>query len=83
MPHMTGDQLAATIKNASLDTRVIMLTAFGEVMKASREKPAGVDLILSKPVTIEDLRNGVFAVMNVKETGPTESPAPSAASQPR
>lgn len=83
MPHMTGDQLAAAIKNAAPDTRVIMLTGFGEVMKASREKPGGVDLILSKPVTIQDLRNGVFAVMNIKDTGPTESPAPSAASLPR
>ncbi len=83
MPHMTGDQLAAAIKNAAPDTRIIMLTGFGEVMKASREKPTGVDLILSKPVTIEDLRNGVATVMNLEDTATNEPPAPSAANLSR
>jgi hypothetical protein len=56
-----------------------MLTGFGEVMKASREKPPGVDLILSKPVTIEDLRIGVATVIAPTDSAPDEQPDPSEA----
>jgi signal transduction histidine kinase len=55
MPRMSGDQLAAAIKRASPQTPVIMLTGFGEFMNAAGERPEGVDLIVSKPVTIDSL----------------------------
>jgi DNA-binding response OmpR family regulator len=64
MPDMTGDELAVSIKKTSPRTRVIMLTGFGEIMKACCEKPAGVDLILCKPITIEEIRNAIAAVMS-------------------
>ena len=63
MPDMTGDELAVLIKRTSPRTRVIMLTGFGEIMKACSEKPAGVDLILCKPITIEELRHAITAVV--------------------
>ncbi len=59
MPDMNGDQLAATIrKNAPF----IMLAGFGEMMEASDERPAGVDLIVGKPVTLRALREALAKV---------------------
>ncbi len=59
MPEMNGDQLAAAIKKTSPSTPVILLTGFGDMMQAPDEKPAGVDLIVSKPITLEDLRKAL------------------------
>jgi FixJ family two-component response regulator len=70
MPDMSGDQLAASIKQISPETPVIMLTGFGDIMSAIGEKPAGADLVLSKPVTLDNLRRGIAAVMNASKAGP-------------
>jgi len=59
MPDMSGDQVAATVKQSAPDLPVIMLTGFGTMMEAAGELPPGVDLILSKPVTIAHLRDAM------------------------
>ncbi len=59
MPGMNGDQLAAAIKNLAPEVTVILLTGFGAMMAAAGEKPAGVDYIVSKPVTINELRAAI------------------------
>ena len=59
MPGMNGDQLAAAIKSAAPEVAVILLTGFGTMMMAAGEKPAGVDYIVSKPVTINELRAAI------------------------
>ncbi|MBI1930043.1 response regulator [Candidatus Poribacteria bacterium] len=56
MPEMGGDQLAAAIKEIMPNVPVIMLTGFGDLMNAVDEKPAGVDMILSKPVGLTEFR---------------------------
>ena len=56
IPGMSGDQLAAAIKSAEPKVPVVMLTGFGSMMDAADEKPAGVDLVLGKPITINALR---------------------------
>ncbi|MBI3977455.1 MAG: GAF domain-containing protein [Chloroflexi bacterium] len=65
MPGMSGDQLAVAVKEHSPDTRVIMLTGFGNLMQASGESPRGVDGVVGKPVTLAALRQMVAAVMEV------------------
>jgi hypothetical protein len=40
-----------------------MLTGFGSMMDADDEKPAGVDLVLGKPVTINALRTALSKVV--------------------
>ncbi|MFQ5883294.1 MAG: GAF domain-containing protein [Candidatus Methylomirabilales bacterium] len=62
MPEMAGDQLAATIKQLAPGKPVILLTGFGDLMIASGEMPAGVDIILSKPVTLTALRQTLAKV---------------------
>jgi len=63
MPEIGGDQLASAIKRDYGDVPIIILTGFGELMKASGDLPYGVDLILSKPVTIGILREAIDTVL--------------------
>ena len=73
MPQMSGDQLALAFKAVAPQTPVIMLTGFGEFMNASRELPDGVDLVLSKPPLIRDLRG---AIRNLTNGTNQENPTP-------
>lgn len=59
MPQMNGDQLALAIKALSPKMPLVMLTGFGELMKAKGEHPKGVDFLLSKPLTLEAYRQMV------------------------
>jgi CheY-like chemotaxis protein len=56
MPGMSGDRVAAEIRRASPGTPVIMITGFGNAMIEAKNYPEGVDLVLSKPLTLDELR---------------------------
>ncbi len=56
MPNMTGDNMAAAIKQIAPTKPIILLTGFGEMMKAAGQKPEGVDVIVSKPISLNTLR---------------------------
>lgn len=62
MPEMSGDQLIAEIKQIAPKVPLIMLTGFGELMKAKGERPAGADHLLSKPLTFEAYREALARV---------------------
>ena len=64
MPDMSGDEVAGGVKDELPGVPVIMLTGFGDMMEAQDERPANVDLVVSKPVTLEELRQSMAAVMN-------------------
>jgi CheY-like chemotaxis protein len=57
MPDMDGLQLAVAIKQTSPNTPIIMLTATPPL-----DKPAEIDVILEKPVTLEVFRAGLKRV---------------------
>jgi len=59
MPQMNGDQLAMHIKKSDPGKPVILLTGFGDLMQGAGEQPEGVDLVLSKPFTMSQLREAV------------------------
>jgi signal transduction histidine kinase len=59
MPEMGGDQLAATVAQAAPGTPLIMLTGFGDLMDAKRERPVGVTAVMSKPVTLDALTKSI------------------------
>jgi signal transduction histidine kinase len=63
MPDMSGDEVAASIKSMSPTIPVIMLTGFGSMMEATGEKPAGVDLVVGKPVTMHDMHSAVASAL--------------------
>ena len=63
MPEMNGDQLAAAIKEIDPEKPVVMLTGFGDMMKAADEMPTGVDAILDKPVDESKLQKTLAKFM--------------------
>jgi FixJ family two-component response regulator len=61
MPRMGGDELASCVKQLQRPVPVIMVTGFG-VLMAAEEMPPGVDLVLSKPLTLQTLLDAVARV---------------------
>ena len=59
MPGLSGEALAVWIKRRTPAVPVIMVTGYGELMKAAGEHPEGVDAVLSKPVTLGTLRGAI------------------------
>jgi CheY-like chemotaxis protein len=67
MPAMSGAQLAGAIKALAPETPVILLTGFGEEMLGAGGRPPGVDLVLGKPVSHEDLRRAISQALTRRE----------------
>jgi PAS domain S-box-containing protein len=65
MPKLNGEHLARQIKATPRPPPVILLTGFGDMMQAAGEMPEGVDLILSKPVSIHRLREAIASLTAV------------------
>jgi len=63
MPKASGDEVARAAKARNPATPVILLTGFGDLMHDASERPSGVDLIQSKPITIEELQQAIRKVM--------------------
>ena len=59
MPEMNGEQLAAAVHAQDPDVPVILMTGFGDLMKADGELPPHICAILSKPVTLVSLREAL------------------------
>ena len=74
MPEMNGEQLAAAVKHLSPATRVVLLTGYGDLMLAAGETPAGVDVVLGKPLTLYKLRQAV-ARLRPAHLPPAHAPA--------
>jgi signal transduction histidine kinase/CheY-like chemotaxis protein len=62
MPEMRGDEVAAAVKKQAPQTAVIMVTGFGQMMEVANERVAHVDLVLSKPITLAELRKALAQV---------------------
>ena len=62
MPTMKGDELAAIIKARDPKQPVIMITAYAEMLQASGNPLGGVDLVVSKPFLLENLREAIAKV---------------------
>ena len=60
MPHTTGEQVAAVARATKPNTKVILLS--GNPDRSGR-LPAGVHLILSKPISITALQEAIEQVM--------------------
>jgi CheY-like chemotaxis protein len=64
MPEMSGDQTARFIKQVNDRIPVIMLTGFGALIEVSGSQPAAVDVVLSKPVTLDALRKTIGKLLH-------------------
>ena len=59
MPFVDGRQVASAIKVESAQVPIIMLTGWGQRLVAEGDIPAHVDLVLSKPPKLRDLREAL------------------------
>jgi CheY-like chemotaxis protein len=73
MPAMKGDELAAAIKTRAPKQPVVLITAYAEMLQASETPLTGVDLIISKPFLLENLREAIAKVAPVATRGATET----------
>jgi signal transduction histidine kinase len=63
MPGMGGDHVAKAAKRLVPGMPVIMLTGFGDLMRFKNEHPEGVDEVLGKPVTPDELGEAIGRVV--------------------
>jgi len=66
MPEVNGDVLAAEVKKINPHQPVILLTGFGDLMSGAGEKPEGVDLVVSKPFTLNSLREAMIKAIRMR-----------------
>lgn len=62
MPAMKGDELALAIKKRDPQQPVVMITAYAEMLQSSGTSLPGVDVIISKPFLLENLREAISRV---------------------
>ena len=62
MPGMSGEQLASTLKTLSPRLPIMLLTGFGAFLDPAKRRD--VDVVASKPITLEELRRGIEAALN-------------------
>ncbi len=55
MPEMSGWQVAKAVKDINRDTPVVLLTGWGAALAEKDLEASQVDMVLSKPVKMEDL----------------------------
>ena len=56
MPHVDGRKVAASVKEVSPRTPVILLTGWGQRLISTNDAPAHVDKVLAKPPRLHELR---------------------------
>jgi signal transduction histidine kinase/CheY-like chemotaxis protein len=60
MPDVDGRKVAEAVRNAAPETPVILLTGWGEDAPSSPLRSAAINLILSKPPTLGELRTALI-----------------------
>lgn len=76
MPEVNGDQLAASIRELRPQEPIIMLTGFADLINANGGPSRHVDLVVSKPARLDDLRKAILEVMPDHETPTADLPLP-------
>jgi DNA-binding response OmpR family regulator len=73
MPKMDGMEVARQIKEVASQTPVIMLTGWGQQLSPTAERTPHVDILLSKPPQLTDLR---AALETVSSSGKRKGDSP-------
>ena len=63
MTGMNGDVLAATIKERLPNLPVLMISGNGAIAKSSGNNLPGVDLVISKPFLLQELREAIAKLL--------------------
>jgi CheY-like chemotaxis protein len=59
LPLMNGDKLAVAIKALAPNLPIALITAYAESLQSAGALLAGVDLVISKPFDLQELRQAV------------------------
>jgi signal transduction histidine kinase/ActR/RegA family two-component response regulator/uncharacterized membrane protein affecting hemolysin expression len=70
MPYVDGRKVAATIKEASPNTPIILLTGWGKRLLAENDVPAHVDRVLSKPPRLAEVRDALAELTTPPDAQP-------------
>jgi CheY-like chemotaxis protein len=69
MPGMTGAQLATAIKEKKGDQPILLVTGYSDLNLSAADLPAGVDLIVSKAISLKELRQAIAKAIRNAEMG--------------
>jgi CheY-like chemotaxis protein len=77
MPEVKGDELAAIIKAKSPHQPVALITAYAEVLQSGGVPLAGVDLVISKPFDLQEMRRAIAKLLkgHARPRDPSSPPA--------
>ena len=62
MPRVSGWQVAQAVKEHAPEVPVVLVSGFGVELSAEERRTHGVDLVLGKPLRMQDVLNVVGAV---------------------
>ena len=65
MPNSSGEEVGRAVKSHNPDVPVVLLTGFGNIMNAPGRSPNHVDLVLSKPITPNELNRAIARAMDL------------------
>jgi len=68
MPNLTGVNLAVEIKKYRLDIPIILCTGFSKRINPEIAEEIGINSILMKPVTLDDMARTVRSVLDNKNS---------------
>jgi len=72
MPGMSGWQVAKSIKGINPSTPIVLLTGWGAAVEQEQLVNSGIDMVLSKPINIDDLSKVISQVMDKRGTAAGE-----------
>lgn len=67
MPEMSGWEVASAIKKREPSTIVVMITGWAVCMDNKKIRESGIDLIVSKPFQVQQLRDSLAQAMKARE----------------
>ncbi len=82
MPGMQGDELAVAIKARDPRKPVVMITAYAELLQGTGNPLPGVDLVISKPFLLENLRAALAKVVPAQPASSGRGTAEASGSAP-
>jgi CheY-like chemotaxis protein len=66
MPYVDGRAVAKAIKAQDPRTPIIMLTGWGQRLNTEQTVPPNVDIVMSKPPSLQDLRRTLAQVNQLR-----------------
>jgi len=73
MPGVGGWDVAAAVKAAAPDTAVVLVTGWGVQLDVEGARARGVDFLLGKPFTVEDVESTLRKIRRRREDGVREA----------